>query len=422
MDKSDAFESQFIKEEKWLLENLKGKDGVLQVLKVKGEIATAKGDNFTSDIIRMKTQILLEDGQIKDRSYILKKQTTILDKIFDTEFRMYTEVLPKMEMLMKSKDKDAEVTWGKLICWNDDKTILVLEDLIEQGYIPSNRLVGLDIHDCLFIVRELGKFHALGVALIEKGEINVNDFRTWVLRENEQMAKNLISSGLSCLVKVMKEDWDQKEWGDVTRRLEALIPNCCDKFFKTFDDQSTSKSLKVLSHGDCWACNLMMKYSPATGAPKHVKFLDFQVSHVNSIAWDLTYFIHTSCKPDQRRQHWHHLLQTYLDSLTEGLIREGIPKERIPKMAELEEELRQVDYWAFLLVSTFLPASMAPPGQVFSLDHMNDATQKYTNLQLFKNPNMLFTYKKILRSSLKMVRFDIICNACALNRSVIIKK
>lgn len=102
--------------------------------------------------------------------------------------------------------------------------------------------------------------------------------------------------------------------------------------------QSNSTGLKVLSHGDLWANNIMFARDPVTGATTDALLVDFQGSCVASPMLDVIYTLFTSSHNDVNGTHWEELLQFYHQELSDCLTKLGFA-DSIPRLTSLHEEL-----------------------------------------------------------------------------------
>lgn len=83
--------------------------------------------------------------------------------VVDVEVKMMTSTLVEMEKLLG----DTKL-FGKCLYTQEDPAFMIIEDLTELGFQLADRQVGLDFHHSLLAIRNLAKFHASSVAVIEK--------------------------------------------------------------------------------------------------------------------------------------------------------------------------------------------------------------------------------------------------------------
>lgn len=82
----------------------------------------------------------------------------------------------------------------------------------------------------------------------------------------------------------------------------------------------------TICHNDFWMNNMMLKFDEA-GLPNGIRIVDFQVTHYNSAAMDVLFFLFTSVENDVLEAELDHFLRLYFDSLIDCLKANGCPLE-----------------------------------------------------------------------------------------------
>ncbi|TKR67508.1 hypothetical protein L596_023655 [Steinernema carpocapsae] len=77
----------------------------------------------------------------------------------------------------------------------------------------------------------------------------------------------------------------------------------------------------VLVHGDLWCNNIMWK----NDSEEVAAFIDFQLTHTGSPAFDIARVLVLCADGDIRREHAHAVLEHYFSTLTELMAKEGKP-------------------------------------------------------------------------------------------------
>lgn len=80
---------------------------------------------------------------------------------------MMTSTLVEMEKLLG----DTKLC-GKCLYGQDNPPAVIIEDLAESGFRLADRQAGLDLPHALLAIRNLAKFHASSVAIVEKASSN----------------------------------------------------------------------------------------------------------------------------------------------------------------------------------------------------------------------------------------------------------
>ncbi|KAF6206026.1 hypothetical protein GE061_017251 [Apolygus lucorum] len=275
-----------------------------------------KGENYLSEIERVRATVLLGSGKTKKISLIIKNQheTEQMKKlslelgVFFREITMYRDILPKMEDLLDEIKEEEDLLWGR--CYDYrlyDR--LVFEDLNEAGFRMADRKKQLGLQAALLVVKNLAKFHALSKILLDRGEIPLDVFGKHIWAREPEISKRMVTENAERLLKVMKTWGD--EWQEASERFEKAIPD----LGKKFAEELTVKpdEFAVLCHGDCWTNNMLFKGEDLEN-PTAVKLLDLQISFLSTPAWDLHYFFKTSVRLEVRKKHTDQILQEYVNS------------------------------------------------------------------------------------------------------------
>lgn len=96
----------------------------------------------------------------------------------------------------------------------------------------------------------------------------------------------------------------------------------------------------VISHGDCWAPNFMMKYDE-NNIPIDVRMFDFQLTRCSSPALDVSFFIYTCTSMELREKHYDELLKAYHRSLSDLVRGLGSDPNVLFPYSEFEKEMQE---------------------------------------------------------------------------------
>lgn len=78
--------------------------------------------------------------------------------------------------------------------------------------------------------------------------------------------------------------------------------------------------------------------------------MDFQISHYNSFAWDVTYFIYSCIHPKIRRENFIEILTTYHKALSNNLKFYHYPEFEIPTFQECIDEMKRIKYFGAIVL------------------------------------------------------------------------
>ncbi|XP_014614631.1 PREDICTED: uncharacterized protein LOC106792646 isoform X2 [Polistes canadensis] len=162
------------------LENMLRKaknDNSIRVIDIFSKPATAKGDNYSSDMYRVSVEFASkqDDREVMNKiSFIVKvapsadtvqRKMVEQSKIFETEISMMENLLKKMNDLVgPAHILGAQIFYSK----KDYPGFLVIEDLAPLGFRMANRQASLDLPHSLCAMRGLARFHASSLAICEK--------------------------------------------------------------------------------------------------------------------------------------------------------------------------------------------------------------------------------------------------------------
>uniref|UniRef100_T1I4V7 CHK domain-containing protein n=2 Tax=Rhodnius prolixus TaxID=13249 RepID=T1I4V7_RHOPR len=262
------------------------KNSILKVKKINFS-QLSKGENFIAEAYRLEVQYLRGDGVTVTKYYFLKlAPTTPLKRkyvddlgLMHKEIRVYIELLPQMEQLAHSVGDYTELLWP--VCVGTQYyDLLLMEDLISQGYHKCDKRIGLDLEHSLLVLKAIAKFHAITVVLKDKMLIDLKNFEPFgFTQENEDLFK-VIKSRMKITAELMK-NWGN-EWQNLQKSMEEnvdvghqMINNSC---------KLNANNFNVVLHGDLWTSNILFKRCAFTGNLCGVKFLDYQEVHYNSFA------------------------------------------------------------------------------------------------------------------------------------------
>lgn len=140
--------------------------------------ASKAGDGFASTIFRaicvydaphyteaynQRISLIVKTVPVEEG---LKKQMINQERAYDTEIKMYVEVLPEMErVLHEALGKPIQIGPRLIHHALMPSPVLILEDLVEAGCQMSDTTLGFD--ESLMIIKRLAQFHAASIVVNE---------------------------------------------------------------------------------------------------------------------------------------------------------------------------------------------------------------------------------------------------------------
>jgi hypothetical protein len=244
----------------------------VNIISLEISAGSKKGDNYTSDIYRVKISYESQ-GRQNDAFLIVKyiidreevRKVLLENLIIKKEKEMYEKVLPRINQVLGEK--------CSADCYYivDDPPAFILEDLKAVGFDVADRQKGLDLEHCKVLLKKLGKFHAASIILNEKEPGIFKIFNEGIFREsaNDDYVMEMFESAVERVTEIARK-WN--EFGDIVKKLENIRKNLKEKIYRCVKQPS---DFPVLVHGDVWTNNFMFQYKNGVQSPNDVRFVSF---------------------------------------------------------------------------------------------------------------------------------------------------
>lgn len=357
-----------------------GNFGKTEILNFTVKPAVPPGNNYLSQVFRVKVEYKLNEDLLRTLSLIVKAPNFMLfqdeeqhslpkkpqkevlddtpqenlmkapkqDEFFKKEPRVFSELLPKMHekvnFTFSPKYYPCSITGG-----------LVLEDLREDGYVMCDRFKQLDYAHCKEVLTILAKFHAVTVACHNDNTSLAKSIGCDMDHSKNDKMDSTMKAGMEyAAIKVAELTKEtHKEFSDLLLSKVDHLWKASNKMFKPQEGK-----LNVLNHGDLWTTNVLFKYD-ANGGIEGVKLIDYQLMRYTSPASDVAFFIWTSGNNEVRENQQMSLYKIYLQTLNKTL-EEVNCKERLSE-EEFHEDLKEMADVVLSVVCHVLPIFMADP-------------------------------------------------------------
>ncbi|XP_037951522.1 uncharacterized protein LOC119682223 [Teleopsis dalmanni] len=333
-----------------VLRNYK-KDTSLTVTKMESSVATGKGENFISVIIRVIVEYKSNNKASKSEPFIVKSKlehdvavTLILEpyQAEATEMLMYDKILPILNELIKLIDEQ-EKLFPTAIFVDYEHRAIIFEDLAELGYTSAARLNGIDEEVAKLCLENMAKIHATGLVF--------NTMHPGLLQQLHHGVFNRHTRGFAAYFETIMEvcanfAGDCVDLGIYYKeKLLKLKDNMMECGARVFDVKPDF--FNTLCHGDFWANNLMVTYTEEANISKikNVLALDFQFSVWGSPAVDLHLFFNTSLRHELRLHKQKILVEYYYGILTRTLQKLNYTGD-VPTLKDLWVQLEAKRFYA----------------------------------------------------------------------------
>ncbi|XP_070138160.1 uncharacterized protein [Drosophila bipectinata] len=369
----------------------KNVDGFVKVRSFKPEMGSGAGDNYATIMLRVKIEVELKDGKEKEVSYMVKlphqldiyKEMIKNSNIFDTERFMYNDVVPEMEEMYREVGVD--ITFGAKAydLKNAQSDYVVLEDLGQKGFKNANRLEGLDQAHTERVLKKLAQWHAASVVRVATKGPYPQARTMGMFNPNNRPIMKEISKGMG--EKFLKCCPSFKGNEAYIEKVKALQPELVDRVFDLFSKVKTTE-FNVLNHGDFWCNNVMFQYDDH-GEIEEVYLIDFQFPNYGTVAQDLTNFLISSTKLEDKLSKFDYYVKVYHDNLVEHLKVLQYSKAP-PTLRDIHKSLIRNGASGFAVAKGGMAAVLMDPTEDASLENFVGSGTDGVDLhsQMFKNP------------------------------------
>ncbi|XP_066280349.1 uncharacterized protein [Branchiostoma lanceolatum] len=192
-------------------------------------------------------------------------------------------------------------------------SVRVMENLKTQGFSIKPNLQPLSRDEMMLTAGAFAQLHGLSHRLELHLGKPLPEKYGWIrpdaISPNEQATEAFTNEFHKCLKKFAAAFPDQT---DLVARLEKRIRN-----LKTLFDVTKDPRVKVLSHGDCWGNNIMIKYEG--DVPVAAKLVDWQGIKFHPPTYDLVHLFLCGTDWDVFHSHRDAILAHYHQKLQETL-------------------------------------------------------------------------------------------------------
>ncbi|CAD7005755.1 unnamed protein product [Ceratitis capitata] len=316
------------------------------------------------------------------------------------EHILYGEILPRINQILHYCGT-TRISPKLYYALTQGGSTHMLEDLSAIDYVTRPRTIGYNEDEARFIIKRLGEFHGASyfytsshseiigkLQRIYQGSLESNNiFLEEKLVYNIEYASDIVGSwpGYECIAMKMR------------RNTRETFRN---KFLPLFDVGAAKFS--VITHGDMWVENVLLKYDEDDGLPEDAKFVDYRNCSYSSPAFDLHNFLITSLQLPVLMNHTASLIEDYYSSFYSVLLSIHYPHDRIPTLDCVLSELRRTEYYSYYLLMYPFAEAMLSEDLAYekssSLNNVDSDLLERCRKNIYSNPRVLETYKYILKT------------------------
>ncbi|KAJ8728884.1 hypothetical protein PYW07_006580 [Mythimna separata] len=318
--------------------------------KVTFEAVGAAGDNYAASVKR-----IIVEGENGNLTMIAKiaptheivRKTLSAPLMFNNEYLMYKEVLPKLLSLQKQAEipeKD-QLRFPKCYGASVDapNEVILIEDLKPSGFGMQDRLKPLADEYVKSVLRNLAIYHSLSYVLKNKEPETYNYYRDnlgdmWGAMANKRPEeltyfRQIEAASLKML--------DNIEHQNIMRHKVSEIVARAAKMSK-FENGSR---YAVIQHGDCWTNNVMFKFEDDT--LQQSILIDYQLCKNSSPANDILYLIFNCTDHETRVKNFYDWLDYYHTELDKSLSNYGLKSNYVYPRDQLDADVKRYGKLAF---------------------------------------------------------------------------
>ncbi|XP_032520112.2 uncharacterized protein LOC116772149 isoform X2 [Danaus plexippus] len=327
------------------------------------EIKT-NGANYTSALFSIKVQTPNEELKLFAKvATIGKEMRNVVNAewMFSTERFVYNKLVYLYNDIQKHLDDEHKFIFPEFYGCNDEvgKETIVMENLVEHGYKPYDRLKSMDWQHAEISVMNLARFHALSFALEKK---DPEMFKRFTDDMEFNMMKKDDPSFTSMLVKMAEKPLEilDKDQRDLVKNF-LFQEDIMTKYTKPFGKP-------VLCHGDYRLSNILFKRK---GQHLKLKVVDYQTVYAGCPVTDLIYFIFLGSDENFRSLFYDNLINHYYKCLEEALERLSVNPVEVYPREKFNSDLKELLPYGLLLGMTTLPVVTVNPDLAPKMDHMD---------------------------------------------------
>ncbi|XP_001648774.2 uncharacterized protein LOC5564428 [Aedes aegypti] len=357
---SDTLSTKYPYITKEYLEDVLRKDQCESSIRVKDfsvKLALGKGENYSSDILRVKVNYVTGSNNHRTQSYIVKSSLVsegmadMLEEydVFHREIAVYDNVMPRVEQMLTSIGYTKKLAPTAHVVNSSHPKHFVFEDLGLQGFKSADRKQGLSYRQLEMVMEKIAKFHAATAVMFNQDEETMKDHNYRNINEEVQHFYPLFQNSMvACAEQAQKWPSTATKIANKLFDLEkTVIPKGCQVYTR---DSST---FNVLNHGDLWVNNVMYKFD-SRGEPIDSILVDYAVGFFGSPAIDLSYLLFTSSSDDVTTEQFDLLIQYYHSELVDCLAKLNYSKP-MPTLLDIQVEMLRKGFVGIMFVTFLIP-------------------------------------------------------------------
>ncbi|KAL5291263.1 hypothetical protein ACFFRR_010584 [Megaselia abdita] len=321
---------------------------------------SAKGDHYASIMFRAIINYDNKSSKNLEKSLIVKtmpfvdgpkKEMLKKMNIFDIEIKMYSEVIPKFQKMLKEAGDDTELGGKCFYAATEPQDTLIFEDLTKKNYkTVSNWGGSWDVGKKA--IEKLAKWHAMSLKMVSDGDQSLQTFTNGYADDTIREVP-MFKYGFSDFVEMMKKKPEFEKYAPKFEKLLKEDPiRKSQTLFKAFVNGDKTNFF-VLNHGDFHIKNLMFT-EKENGNVDDVLLVDFQLCIWGPAVIDLIYTLYMMINEDDRINRRNEIIHYYFEVFTETLNKLKFSGE-YPKLTDLYKDFITYKDFELIMFTINLP-------------------------------------------------------------------
>ncbi|KAJ4445906.1 hypothetical protein ANN_12592 [Periplaneta americana] len=229
-----------------------------------------------------------------------------------------------------------------------ENDVIILEDMTSKGFVVLNRLRVLGVPELFLVMRKLGRFHGLSLAMKTLDPEGFHEARQCVNETvyckyyMDKIARDVIEYAFEDAIKEAEKHFSEDS--PYLVKLQKFSKGVAHRMVAISYGDPNNEPYNVITHGDMWVSNFMFHYSPSTAinkSPDEMCFIDFQQARYSSPGTDLGRLLFVSTDKSTRDAHREDLLRCYHDSVSDTVREFGCDPEKVFPFCAVEQQLKK---------------------------------------------------------------------------------
>lgn len=240
---------------------------------------------------------------------------------------------------------------------------LVLDNLFLQDFQSLDKQKTLDYTTLATVIKGLAKLHACSIIYEEKRSKELSKLyrlsdefatefeETFYSKKEGFINTKGITASIKCVIEEI-ELFQHREKLISGQNFKLVANELCHKIFDLVKPSKIYRN--VVSHGDLWATNILLKYNGNNQATD-CKFVDFQCGRYVPPTHDLMSVIHLTTSRRLRKKHMYEFTGIYYATLEKLVKLAGYILKDIFPFADFMRSCEEQKLFAIIQAATYMP-------------------------------------------------------------------